>query len=74
PPTPASECDVSLWHFYRAWRQSGDRAPIIPIPIPLPIRYLWDNRAAETDLGWKNRSFADGLAETMQLENTTLSP
>lgn len=62
--------NASLWDFYRAWRASGDpKAPKLPIPLPLPVQRLWDNSRAERDLGWKNRSFAEALRETMALES-----
>lgn len=61
---------LSIWEFYKAWRQSGDpKAPKLPIPIPLPVRRLWDNSLAERDLGWSNRPFLECLQETMRLES-----
>lgn len=54
--------------FFRAWRQAGGPWPALPIPVWLPVKRLWDNTLAETELGWKNRPWAESLRETFARE------
>jgi nucleoside-diphosphate-sugar epimerase len=59
----------SLGSFYRGWKKAGLPSPKVAIPIPAPfIRFNFVNSKAEKDLGFKNRPFCDGLAETHSVE------
>jgi nucleoside-diphosphate-sugar epimerase len=60
--------DRTFWEFARAWRAAGGRIAPVRVPIPLPLRRLYDNTRAEQDLGWQNRPFADGLRDTFGRE------
>ncbi len=61
--------DASVWSFWQAWKKADPRAPSVAVPVPVPVRQLWDNSRAEQELGWSNRSFLDGLRETVELES-----
>lgn len=54
--------------FFRAWRDAGGPWPRLPIPVWIPIKRLWDNSRAESELGWKNRPWSDALYETFERE------
>lgn len=63
--------DQSTLHdFYRAWKKSGLPAPVFALPIPIPFyRLEFVNDKAQNELGFRNRSFEEGLAETHQIES-----
>lgn len=61
--------DRDLSEFVEAWRDAGGRTARLLIPIPLPYRQSFDHSRARIDLGWYNRSYADGLRETLALES-----
>ena len=44
-------------------RLRGDRPVLLPVPLPLRVRY--DTRAAEAALGFAARPYAEGLAEVV---------
>jgi nucleoside-diphosphate-sugar epimerase len=53
----------TLYDFVHAWRQAaGKKNWLIPLPVPTGVRI--DCRAAERDIGFVNRSYVAGLAET----------
>lgn len=54
--------------FFRAWRDAGGPWPRVPLPLWFPMKRLWDNRLAESELGWKNRTWEEALKETFARE------
>jgi nucleoside-diphosphate-sugar epimerase len=54
--------------FLAAWREAGGPAPRVAIPIPVPFAIGYDTSRAEADLGWRSRSYLDGLRETFARE------
>jgi nucleoside-diphosphate-sugar epimerase len=60
--------DRLLWEFARAWKEAGGRAGRVMVPIPVPIRVSFDHGRATSDLGWRNRSYAEALRETVERE------
>ena len=58
----------SILQFGRAWREAaGKRFPLF-LPIPLPLHFKVDNSRAEAEIGFRNRSFVEGLREVLQEE------
>ena len=55
--------------FVQAWKAAGGRTARLVIPVPVPFRQCFDHSRASSDLGWRNRSYADGLRETLVLES-----
>jgi dihydroflavonol-4-reductase len=55
--------DLPLSDFLKSWYRFRGHGPKLAIPIPLPVTRTFDNRLAERDLGWKNRSFIEGLRD-----------
>ncbi len=60
--------DLPLWDVYRAWGMAGGRTAWLTLPVPFPVRWVYDNTRAETELGWRNRPLVDGFRETIALE------
>jgi nucleoside-diphosphate-sugar epimerase len=60
--------DLSVWEFHRAWRRAGGRSALVTLPLVFPFVRRYDNRRALNDLGWRNRSFEEGLRETFDRE------
>lgn len=60
--------DRPIQEFVRAWRGAGFQAPLLHVPIPIPLVQTLSHERASRDLGWKNRSYEDTLRETKQLE------
>jgi nucleoside-diphosphate-sugar epimerase len=60
--------DRTLGEFARAWRAAGGRTGWVSVPVPLPLRWRYDHRRAEAELGWRNRPFVDALRETFARE------
>jgi nucleoside-diphosphate-sugar epimerase len=54
--------------FLAAWREAGGPAPWVAIPIPVPFAIGYDTSRAEADLGWRARSYVDGLRESFARE------
>lgn len=51
---------LSPFSLLRQWRDAlGARTRILPIPVP--IRVCFDDRAAQRDLDWRPRSFAEAI-------------
>lgn len=60
--------DRRLWEFLEAWKAAGGKAPLLTIPLPVPIKHSFDHGRARRDLGWQNRPYVDALRETVALE------
>lgn len=60
--------DHALSEFAAAWKTAGGKAPLLTIPLPIPVRQSFDHSRATADLGWHNRPYVDALRETMALE------
>jgi dihydroflavonol-4-reductase len=56
--------------FVEAWWAAGGRGGKVKLPLPLPVRLSprFDSSSAKGDLGWRNRSYLEGLKETFALE------
>lgn len=64
--------DRSLNEFVDALRDAdGIRVPF-RCPLPLPFRNTYDYSLAARELGFANRSYAEGLADTRRLERLAL--
>jgi nucleoside-diphosphate-sugar epimerase len=61
--------DLDIAEFARAWKHAGGKTPLLTIPLPVPVSQRFDHSRATADLGWHNRSYLDGLRETLALEN-----
>ena len=57
--------DETLWSFMRALNQAQGRR-WLRIPLPVPVRRLFDSSRARRELGWSCRPFAEALRETVQ--------
>lgn len=55
----------SLWSVARAARRALGRGPWL-LPVPVPVRFRFDNEAAERDLGVRFRSVEDGMREAFR--------
>jgi len=55
---------VSSSEFFKSWKDAGGPWPRVPVPVYVPMKRLWDNTRAETELGWRNRPYAESLRET----------
>ncbi len=64
--------DRSAWEFARAWRKAGGKSAWLMLPIPFPYRRVYDSRRAQAELGWRNRSYVEGLRETLAREDEAL--
>lgn len=60
--------DGSFSSFLRAVKKTHPQCRGITLPIPVPVRIRVSNAKAERDLGFSNRSFEEGLEETVRLE------
>lgn len=58
----------SLYDVLAAWRRAGGRAPLLTIPIPMPITRRFSIDRATRELRWSNRSLEQGFGETFALE------
>ena len=54
--------------FLDALRDAYGIKSSLRFPLPLPLRLGFDSSRAESELGFRNRSYAEGLAETLLLE------
>ncbi len=56
--------------FVEAWWAAGGSGGKVKLPLPLPVRLSprYDSSNAKADLGWRNRSYLEGLKETFALE------
>jgi nucleoside-diphosphate-sugar epimerase len=54
--------------FLAAWREAGGPAPRLALPVPVPFAIGYDISRAQADLGWRNRSYVEGLRETFARE------
>jgi nucleoside-diphosphate-sugar epimerase len=60
--------DLPLREFVHAWREAGGPTGSVLLPIPVWMSRMFDNRRAERELGWRNRTFVEALRETFALE------
>jgi nucleoside-diphosphate-sugar epimerase len=60
--------DSSIWQLVEAWGQAGGPMPWLRLPLPVPLTRGFDHSVAARELGWKNRPLAEGLRETLALE------
>lgn len=60
--------DETLFDLHRAWRREGGPSPVVTLPVPLPVRREYSVERARRELAWENRSLADGVRETIALE------
>jgi nucleoside-diphosphate-sugar epimerase len=60
--------DGTLWEFARAWGVAGGRTAWLTLPLPLPVGISFDHSRASRELGWRNRSYEDGLRDTLARE------
>jgi nucleoside-diphosphate-sugar epimerase len=65
--------DHSLWEFAGAWKAAGGKSPLFMVPLPVPVRRSFDHSRATQDLNWRNRSYLEGLRETLELEKGVAS-
>lgn len=67
--------DLSLWDFAEEWTAQDDvcRAQRVPFPVFYFRRGYSANRI-ESDLGWKSRSYREGIRETLALEGLRPEP
>jgi nucleoside-diphosphate-sugar epimerase len=65
--------DLSVWEFHRAWRRAGGRSAFLTVPLFFPFVRRYDNSRALTDLGWRNRTFEEGLRDTFAREGAPRS-
>ena len=56
PPAP-------LTQLFEIWKKHSGKRPLL-LPLPLPLQISYDISAAEKDLGFRNRSLAEGVEET----------
>ncbi len=54
--------DRSIGEFFVAWKEAAGKGPWL-LPFPVPLRFRIDNSRAETELGFRNRPFVEGLRE-----------
>ncbi len=60
--------DVSLNVFLGEMRAAyGIKMPF-RVPLPIPMRLTFDSSRSAAELGFENRSFREGLADTLRLE------
>jgi UDP-glucose 4-epimerase len=59
---------MSIWRFFRAWREAGGRSARLAVPVPFPYRRAYDTTRARTELGWRSRPVDEALRETLALE------
>lgn len=55
---------VGVYEFLSAWKRLAGAGPVL-VPIPVPVRVAYDNRAAERDLGARWRSIEDGIQSVL---------
>ncbi|TMB01997.1 MAG: NAD(P)-dependent oxidoreductase, partial [Deltaproteobacteria bacterium] len=60
--------DMSVWRFFRAWREAGGRSARLGLPVPFPYRRYYDTTRARTELGWRSRPVDEALRETLALD------
>ena len=51
-----------------AFRKAGGEVSRLVLPIPVPLRFEYDNELAKTELGFSNRPLVDAFEETLALE------
>ena len=60
--------DLALDDFLSAVREAEGIEHRFHVPLPLPFRNTFDGSKATREIGFRNRSYADGLADTRRLE------
>lgn len=65
--------DLSIWKFGQVWRRLDPRCKGPCLPIPLPIHHRYSNERIRSELGWRPRSYEDGILETLALEDQDAS-
>lgn len=55
---------VSLYRFLKTMRDLAERKTVV-VPLLTPVVVRYDTGAAESDFNYQNRSFTDGLTETL---------
>jgi nucleoside-diphosphate-sugar epimerase len=58
----------TAWDFARAWGDAGGKRARWLVPVPVPLFQRFDCRQACSDLGWRRRSYAEGIRDLLRLE------
>ncbi|MFQ5478486.1 MAG: NAD-dependent epimerase/dehydratase family protein [Candidatus Binatia bacterium] len=61
--------DRSFWQLLNAWQKAGGRAPIVKIPLPVPVKRDYDNGRAKRELGWKPTPLVAAMRQLRELES-----
>lgn len=64
--------DVRLREFTRAWCAQDSTCQERRLPLPIYYRRNYVSGRIRRELGWKTRSYEDGIKETLELESATL--
>ena len=54
--------------FLAALREEQGIRKKVLVPVPVPFRNTFDSSRAKREIGFRNRSYAEGLADTRRLE------
>lgn len=58
----------TVWDMMHAFRKAGGKVSRLVLPIPVPLRFEYDNEFAKTELGFSNRPLVDAFEDTLALE------
>lgn len=61
-----------LRNFYHGWKAAHFATPQFALPVPIPLRFFYDNSRAAKDLDFKNRPYAQGLSDAARIEAQNL--
>ena len=60
--------DRSTWEFASAWKKVGAPSAWFRIPLPVPYRRIYSSARIQQDLGWRSRSYEEGIREILASE------